>query len=55
MIGFGPLDENEAMKGISTSFISSLLNIVAVAFLAIGRTINEKTQKRLNLIGLKFS
>ena len=47
MIGFGPLEENEAMKGISPSFTSSLLNIVAVAFLVIGKTINEK---RLNLI-----
>jgi len=42
VIGFGPLDENEGTKGISPSFISSLLNIVAVAFLVIGRTINEK-------------
>ena len=52
MIGFGPLEENEAMKGISPSFTSSLLNIVAVAFLVIGRTIDEK---RLNLISLDFT
>lgn len=50
MIGFGPIDEKEAMKWISPSFLSSLLNIVAVAFLVIGRTMNEK---RLNSINLK--
>lgn len=52
VIGFGPLDENEAMKGINPSFISSLLNIMAVTFLVIGRVIDEK---RLNSINLKCS
>lgn len=37
VIGFGPLDENETTKGVCESLSSSLLNIVAVEFLQIGK------------------
>jgi len=42
VIGFGPLDENETTKGVCESLSSSLLNIVAVEFLRIGKHIPNK-------------
>ena len=42
VIGFGPLDENEATYGANESLTSSILNIVAVALLVIGKVMNEK-------------
>ena len=42
VVGFGPLDENEATYGPNKSLTSRLLNIVAVALLVIGEVLNEK-------------
>lgn len=43
--GFGPLDENETMKGVcESSLSSSLLNIVAVEFLPIGKHLMKQVE-----------